>query len=254
VVVGSRLRRERHRRVSGHADEPEQGRVVVAGKYTVQLRLSAPSAIVKPYQTVLYAPFVDLTELRKHLTSDDRAGRNCLSTNGAGFGPYYLAQLTAGQQAVLKLNPNWNPKTFDVQKLPDIGTVIYQAIPEGANRLALIKRGDVDVALDLSADQLDSLKGDPNVTITSAKGNNILGVIMNTKVAPLDDTRVRQALSYAVPYTQILKDVFKGHADAIRSYVPPTSPGYTEKYFPYKEDLNKAKSLLRAAGVTSARK
>jgi len=127
--------------------------------------------------------------------------------------------------------------------------VIYKAVPEASNRLALLLNHDIDIALNLSPDQLRSLRGNRNIQVTSFPGNNVIGVFMNLKTPPLGNTYVRQALAFASPYDEILTDIYKGQADPIRSYIPPLFPGYTSKYYPYKTDYVKAKALLAQAGV-----
>jgi peptide/nickel transport system substrate-binding protein len=212
-------------------------------KYTLRYRLYAYSGLVLASQTSPWVPFHDVRATSPHATTDDPWAKTWLSTNGVGYGPYYLDQLTAGQQVILRANPNfWQGK-------PDIDTVIYNAIPEAANRLAVLKNGDANIAINLSADQLAQVASDPKLTVSSFTGNNAIGVFMNVQSPPLDNPKVRQALAYASPYQQVLTDIYKGQATPIKSYIPPMFPGYTSKYYPYTTDYDKAKSILNAAGV-----
>jgi peptide/nickel transport system substrate-binding protein len=59
---------------------------------------------------------------------------------------------------------------------------------------------------------------------------------------------VRQAIAYAIPYDQIIQTVFFGEADRQRSPIPAMYPGYTDKYWVYDTDVEKAKALLAEAG------
>jgi peptide/nickel transport system substrate-binding protein len=211
-------------------------------KYTFEYVLSEPSLIVRHFSTSGWDPIFDLAEVMKHTSKTDPWAKPWLANHAAGFGAYWLEGLTAGQEAVLRANTNyWQGK-------PDVDTVFYKAIPEAASRLALLTRGDADIALSLSATDLRTLKGNPKISIYSAPGNNVIGVFMNLKVPPLEKTKVRQALAYATPYQEVLS-IYKGTADPIKSYIPQIFPGYTSKYYPYKTDYDKAKALLKEAGV-----
>jgi peptide/nickel transport system substrate-binding protein len=71
---------------------------------------------------------------------------------------------------------------------------------------------------------------------------------MNNKMPPFDKKGVRQAVSYAVPYDSILKDVFKGYAQVNRSMVGNGMPSSDFSTWNYNTDLKKAGDTLAAAG------
>ena len=68
---------------------------------------------------------------------------------------------------------------------------------------------------------------------------------------PFDNVKVRQALSYAVPYDTILSKAVYGHGRPARSIIPSDFPTSDQNYSPYKTDPAKAKALLKEAGITS---
>jgi peptide/nickel transport system substrate-binding protein len=98
-------------------------------------------------------------------------------------------------------------------------------------------------------------------TIRSSKGGNVklvdvpspwaFGLVFNNKQKPFTDKRVRQALSYAVPYDAIVKTVMKGLAQPLKSIVPPGMPTHDGSFWHYNTDLAKAKQLLQAANLGS---
>ena len=83
--------------------------------------------------------------------------------------------------------------------------------------------------------------------------NEMFHVDMNVTMKPFDDKRVRQAIAYALPYEAIMKQALYDRAvpmwgaDASKGY-PPVWPTAS----PYKTDLDKAKALLKDAGLTRA--
>jgi peptide/nickel transport system substrate-binding protein len=231
--------------VNAQANLVKPDQVKVIDRYTIQYKLTRPSGFVYSDLVVWTTPLLDSTEVKKHATNSDPWAKSWLATHAAGFGAYCLKELVPGVQVVLTANPNYWAGA------PQIKTVIYKAVPDASSRTALVKTGDVDVALALSSEELSSLSHAPNIVLSQFRSNQILGIFLNVKSPPLDNKLLRQALSYAVPYNQILRDVYQGFADPAGSYVPSMYPGYTKRYFPYKTDLNKAKQLLKQSGVST---
>jgi len=75
---------------------------------------------------------------------------------------------------------------------------------------------------------------------------------MNTKKAPLDNVKVRQAINYAIPIQAIIPSVLYGYGSEMKSPVPNLTPGHDPNITPYKYDIAKAKDLMRQAGVGQA--
>src|SRR5262249_6094684 len=69
------------------------------------------------------------------------------------------------------------------------------------------------------------------------------------KAPPFDNKLVRQALSYAVPYDTIMREVLRGQGIQLKSPIPAGTPGSNFSYWHYNTDYAKAKSLLAKAGV-----
>ena len=68
------------------------------------------------------------------------------------------------------------------------------------------------------------------------------------EVGALADKRVRQAIAYALPYDQILKNVVYGRGSRDPSLVAPSAPEYSPAWSKYTTDLTKAKGLMAEAG------
>jgi peptide/nickel transport system substrate-binding protein len=213
--------------------------------YTVEVVLDVPNPLLP---VVLAAPvpgaaIYDSTEVKKHATSADPWAKDWLGTHTASFGPYQATEFLPGQQVTYKANPNYY-RDIDL-----IDTVIYRAVPEPANRMALLKAGQVDVAEDLNAEQRNALQGASDVSIISVPGNLMVAFGLNNDVPPFDDVRVRQAVAYAMPIDEFKSTVYFNEP-AVRLFkgmVPDTFPGYAG-YWPYQpQNLDKAKALVREA-------
>jgi peptide/nickel transport system substrate-binding protein len=112
-----------------------------------------------------------------------------------------------------------------------------------------MQRGEVDTSTALGTRELDSLQ-QAGFTILNAPIPNIVRVDFALEKPPLDKKEVRQAIAYAMPYSNLLKNVFSGRGEVATSYVNPQSPGFLPAFKPYTEgDTAKAKDLLAKAGV-----
>jgi peptide/nickel transport system substrate-binding protein len=92
------------------------------------------------------------------------------------------------------------------------------------------------------------LKGKKNLKVIGRSTTKVNYIDMNRNVPPFDNPKVRQALAYSFPYDSVIKDVLYGRAVQMTSPASKGSPSHTEAYFHYKQDMNKAKQLLKEAG------
>ena len=147
-----------------------------------------------------------------------------------------------GSQWVLKANPNYYGQK------PKVDKVIFKIIPNASSRLALLKSGAVDIAYDLPLKDIKALHSDSNVNVVRYPSRFVVFLGMNSKVKPLNNVKVRQAIAYAVPYKTILSQVLQGYGRQLTSPIPFGTPTHTDKYFVYDTNIGKAKQLLKEAG------
>jgi peptide/nickel transport system substrate-binding protein len=217
--------------------------VKVVDDQTITYTIAAPNpAFFKIDAIMWYGGIYDSVEAKKHATADDPWAKQWLATNTAGFGPYTVQDLVQGQGLRLVANPNW------YNGVPPITEIRWRAVPSAADRLALLSRGDVDIAEGLTGEQLKGLTESGDVQVISRPSNILRSLILNTKKPELADAKVRQAIAYAIPYDQIIQTVFFGEAERQRSPVPAMYPGYTDKYWVYDTDVEKAKAMLAEVG------
>lgn len=77
---------------------------------------------------------------------------------------------------------------------------------------------------------------------------NVAYLAMNTKKAPFDNVKVRQAVNMAINKDAIIKGIFAGMGTAAVNPMPPTIWGYNKNVKPYTFSVEKAKALLKEAG------
>jgi peptide/nickel transport system substrate-binding protein len=187
---------------------------------------------------------LDPKVVQPHVTTADPYAHNWLSSNidGTAQGPFVLESWQHGSQWVLAKNPNYYGQK------PKVDKVIFKIIPNASSRLALLKSGAVDIAYDLPLKDIKALQSSSNVQVIRYPSRFVVFLGMNSKVKPFNNVKVRQAISYAVPYKTIISQVLQGYGRQLTSPIPFGTPTHTDKYFVYKTDYTKAKQLLAQAG------
>ena len=223
---------------------PSMNGFTVVDRFTFKMTTDKPNVLFFPVLALPHNGIQDATEGKKHASADDPAAGEWFKRNTAGFGPYTVSDFKPGQHVVLKANPGyWGGG-------PSIGTIIMKEVPESANRLAILRAGDADIAENLTARERKSLAGAQGVKIVSFEPSNVSSwVAMTNTIKPFDDKRVRQAISYAVPYEELLKTVTLGTGRQQKSPLPAPYRYYSGEFWKYQTDLSKAKALLAAAGL-----
>jgi peptide/nickel transport system substrate-binding protein len=126
--------------------------------------------------------------------------------------------------------------------------VITRHIAEPATQMLLLKKGDIDIARNLEADQMAALKDDQDVAIREVPKGAIYYLGLNQKNQYLAKPEVRQALKWLIPYREIADTIVKGSAVVHQSFLPSGFLGALDEN-PYQLDVDKAKSLLKRAGL-----
>jgi len=209
----------------------------------VQVNVPFSSPLLERLWTNIGLGILDSQEIKKHVTADDPWGSRWLANHAASYGPYYVTSYKPGQEVVFAANEAY------YRGAPKLKKVIFREMPTSANRVAALQTGAVDVAEFLLPRELALLEQDPNLKVWKVFGNYVHRVEMNMTIAPFTDVRVRQAVNYLVPRDDILKSVYFGTARATKSPISEIYPGYTDEFFTFDTNLDKAKALLAEAGL-----
>lgn len=167
-----------------------------------------------------------------------------LDRNSAGSGPYILKSFTPDDKVILVRNENyWGKK-------PAFKMIIIQDMPDENAQLLAVKNGDIDIAFNLSADQLSQLENAENIDIIAGTTMTMGFLLMNRNPAigkEMSDVNVQKAVRYAVDYTGLQMIIGKG-ALTPQSFIQNGFLGSKEPVDPAKQtDLAKAKKFLAAS-------
>jgi peptide/nickel transport system substrate-binding protein len=210
---------------------------------TVKVSIANPSPLIARLWINSDLGILDAKVMKDKLTKDDPWGQRFLATNSASFGPYVVTKYAPGQEIVYQANEKY------YRGAPKLKRIIFKEMPTAANRVAALQGGAIDVAEYLSPRELSQVEKIPGVAVKKVFGNYIHRVEMQNQMKPFDDVRVRRALNYLVPRDEISKAVYFGTARPTKSPISEIYPAFTDQYFTYSADVEKAKSLLKEAGL-----
>jgi peptide/nickel transport system substrate-binding protein len=169
------------------------------------------------------------------------------ATKPVGTGPFRFDDWKKGSSVTLS---KWDG--FRDAKAVKINRVTFRFINDPAARVAALLAGDIDGVPRLDAPQaVKQLQADKRfvVSIGSTAGKGIMTI--NNKKKPFDDVRVRRALMHAIDRKAFIDGVLEGLGKPIGSHFAPTDAGYVDLTGLYPYDPEKAKALLKEAGVAT---
>jgi peptide/nickel transport system substrate-binding protein len=169
------------------------------------------------------------------------------ATKPVGTGPYKLENWAKGSAVTLtKWDGFRNPSAIKISK------VTFRFINDSAAQVAALLAGDIDGMPRFGALQsLKQFQTDKrfSVEIGDTAGKGIMTI--NNKKKPFDDVRVRRALMHAIDRKAFIDGVLEGLGRPIGSHMAPTDAGYVDLTGQYAYDPEKAKALLKEAGITT---
>lgn len=183
--------------------------------------------------------------LEEHATPDDPYAVEWSNTHGNfGFGPYVMTDYQDGQQITFEANPHYPLGE------PAIKRIIQRVVPDAANRAQLLRSGDVDVAVQLRASDVAAMASDDALQTFTVDTNNFAWAFMQTQTPPFDDPLVRQAIFHAIPYEQIIDQVYDGRANPVVGLLNPDAPNHvSDGLLEQAYDPERSLALLAEAGV-----
>jgi len=167
-------------------------------------------------------------------------GNRWLTSHSAGAGPYQLTSWSASDHVILDANPH--------SGIP-VGTkrIFIRHIKDPATQLLMLRRGDADIARDLTTDLLKTASADPNLYRITTPSTNQMYMAGNEGYAPLKKSGVRQAIKWAIDYAAIQKNITPDNYIVNQAFEPTMILGALDEN-PFHKDPAKAKALLAEAG------
>jgi len=159
-------------------------------------------------------------------------------------GPFRVATHLPNQTLVLARDPNY----WDQPK-PYLDRVVFRILPDVSQQLAQLFAGQVDLVLMVPPREAASVKQDPKLELVEIPSRVWGYVGWNNRRPPLNDRRVRRALSLAINRKALVETVYWGYARLANGPIPSTMWAYNRNLPVLPYDPQQAQALLDAAGV-----
>ncbi|CAM3658547.1 ABC transporter substrate-binding protein [Marinicrinis lubricantis] len=195
---------------------------------------------VSPSPTLL-TQLVNLSVVPKDYVTE--VGNEKFNLEPVGSGAYQFGSWSKGTQVTLTANADyWNGA-------PSITEVEFRFVANAASRVADLQSGKADIVTGINPDVVDTIEGDSKLQVLSTPTERIGFLAFNMiDDTPTKDSRVNQAIAYAINYDSIIENLLHGFGEPITQVLTPLSFGYDETVEGYHYDPEKAKALLKEAG------
>ncbi len=159
-----------------------------------------------------------------------------------GTGPYRLTAFRPGEAVVLA--------AFDGYRLGGAAEarVEFVPVPESAERVERLLRGEVDLAYQLRPEDGERLAVAECCRVLSRDSLLVEYLSLRTEREPFSDPRVRQAIDLAIDRRRLVDEALRGQGEPLGQMAGVNVFGYDPEILPPERDLDRARALLAAAG------
>ena len=219
--------------------------VIVVDEYTVQIKTEAPYGPLLAALTHPGGYMISPTVIAEDYENMKNGGepRAIINEKPIGTGFLKFESWQAGQQITLVRNDDY----WDGAVAYD--SAIFKTVPESATRSADLQAGHAHIINPVQPIEVKNVKTFANVIEQASVSTTYIG--FNTEKAPLNNVKLRQAISKAIDRETIVKGIFEGYATASFGPMSPNTWGYNENIIKQEYDLEGAKALLEESGVTT---
>lgn len=213
-------------------------RVEIIDDYTVDFYLHAPDPVLLTKLAGYGAMIVPPEYIQEK-------GEAHFNANPVGTGPFRFASYAP--KVGIKLEAfadHWGGA-------PELTNLNYRFISEPSTAVAELQAGRVDLVIPptIPIGMIPTIEKDPNIHVVTSPSPTVYALRFNTRSGITADERVRKALIYGVDRQAIIDSILGGQASAIASFQSELSFGNDPKMKPLPYNPQKAKQLLKEAGV-----
>lgn len=211
--------------------------VDVNGEYELTLNLNEPVSFIPAMVASSYFGLHSPAAIE-----EAGAAYGTPNFGSVGTGPFSFVEWQDGSQVVLERNDNYWDELAGVERL------VFLGIEDPTARLAQLKSGAIDIAVNLSSDDYQSVLDDENLDTAMVEANLNVGYLaFHQDNEPFGDVRIRQAVAHAIDQEAIVEAFYAGLGQVASQHVPPALWGRAELE-PTAYDPERAMELLAEAG------
>lgn len=163
--------------------------------------------------------------------------------NPQGTGPFKYKSFTPGGESVFDRNEN-----YWVEGEPYFDSLVSTGFSDETARMNALLANQIDIMPMISSSQTAALSNNKALGLLVGKGYSTDPITMRVDKAPFDDVRVRQAFKLIIDRKQMVETVLSGYGQIGNDLYCPVDPLYAGSIPQREQDLDQARSLLKAAG------
>jgi len=172
----------------------------------------------------------------------EQVGPDTFNAKPVGTGPVRFGSWTKDDKLVLEANADYWGGRIDVDR------VVFRPVPETAPRVAGLLKGEFDAVTQLTPDHWDRVNNNPTTRGASAlyAGLYVLGT--NSKVPPLNNWTLKQAMQLGVDREAIVKDLWRGRGIIPSGPIAKGDNHYDATLPPLRYNPKEAQELVKKSG------
>jgi dipeptide transport system substrate-binding protein len=213
--------------------------------YTVEIQLKQP-----------YAPLANVLSMQPFSISSaeygaalQKAGKlDQLDQMPIGTGPFQFVQYQKDAVVRFRANPDFWGKAAGSPRTAKVDNLVFTITPDASVRYAKLRANECQIARYPNPADLDSMRADKQLQVQEASIAATDYIQFRVDKKPMDDKRVREALTVAVDLDNLVKAVFQGTGTPTAAMVPSALWGHNASLKPRPYDPQRAKQLLTEAG------
>ena len=144
-----------------------------------------------------------------------KAAGDSYGQHPVGTGPYKFVSWQSGDKITLEANPDY------FLGVTPIKNVVFRPVTEASNRTIGIETGELDLAYDIEGLDREKLRNDDSIVFLEEPSFGIDYIGFNTRKAPFDNVKVRQAIATAINADDFITAVYKGSGEKANSLIGP---------------------------------
>ena len=228
--------------------------VTTQGDKTVVIKLKHTDPAILAALTVFNTAILPEKAFEASAGTTDADKAKSFGEHPIGSGPFILKSWDRGSDMKLVRNPYFWGVGEDGKPLPYLDSIDFQVIPDDATRILKLNSGELDGAEFIPYSRVDELKAADNLNMELYPSTRVQMIGMNVrpqiggKDNPLSNSKVRQAMNYAVNKEAIIQIVTHGVGTQMTSFMSSATPLHSGDKPLYPYDLDKAKALMKEAG------
>jgi peptide/nickel transport system substrate-binding protein len=192
-----------------------------------------------PYPALL-AQLVKLSIVPEHVVRE--VGNEEFNAAPVGSGPYVFDEWNRGAEVRLVRNDQYwgNSGVF--------GSAVFRAVPDAATRVANLRAGAADLVASLNTDLAMQLDGPSRGKVLTVNTEKVAYFAMNQARPPLDNPKLRQAISSAINRQAIVDGLLGGYPRIVDQLLSPAHFGWSEGVEGVEYNPEKAREIISGLG------